>query len=139
MLICLDGDTFGVSVANLGDLNQDGINDLAVGAPNDDGQAINAGTVHIFYLNRDGSVKPGGFEIFDDAFNPNSGDFAGTSIANLGDINGDGINDIAVGLTGFDSPSIRNTGAVFTIFMGKINDFFRIDNNSHPGLNLSEA
>ena len=63
-----------------------------------------------------------------------SADFAGTSIANLGDINGDGINDIAVGVSGAAS----STGAAFTIFMGKINDFFRIDNNS-PGLNLSRG
>ena len=63
-----NGDAFGLSVANLGDLDQDGINDLAVGAINDDGQANDAGTVHIFYLNRDGSVKLGSFEIFDNAF-----------------------------------------------------------------------
>ena len=60
----------------------------------------------------------------------------------MGDLNGDGINDIAVGVTGADSPPIVNTGAVFTIFMGRArdqittNDFFRID-NKHPGLNLS--
>ena len=127
----VNGDAFGISVANLGDLDQDGINDLAVGAINDDGpanDANNAGTVHIFYLNRDGSVKPGGFEIFDDVFI--AGDAAGRSIANLGDLNGDGINDIAVGAPGNEG------GAVFTIFMGKINDFFRIDTNSHPDLNL---
>ena len=74
-------------------------------------------------LNRDGSVK-GGFEIFDDAFI--AGDAAGRSIANLGDLNGDGINDIAVGAIGADSDSdpspINDTGAVFTIFMGKTRD-----------------
>ena len=135
----VNGDVFGISVANLGDLNQDGINDLAVGAIGDDGlvnDANDAGTVHIFYLNRDGSVKPGGFKIFDDAFK--AGDAAGRSIANLGDLNGDGINDIAVGAISADTPGTNdNTGAVFTIFMGKINDFFRIDNTSHPDLDLS--
>ena len=130
-------DQFGISVANIGDLNQDGINDLAVGATGDDGAADNTGTVHIFYLNRDGSVKPGGFEIFDDAFNLNSDDRAGKSIANLGDLNGDGINDIAVGATGADSSPTDNTGAVFIIFMGKINDFFKINTNSHADLNLA--
>ena len=97
---------FGLSVANIGDLNGDGINDLAVGAIGDDGQANDAndaGTVHIFYLNRDGSVKLGGFKIFDDAFK--AGDAAGRSIANLGDLNGDGINDIVVGATKADSDS----------------------------------
>ena len=139
-------DQFGVSVANIGDLNQDGINDLAVGAVNDDGpanDANNAGAVHIFYLDREGSVKSGGFEIFDDAFI--AGDAVGRSIANLGDLNGDGINDIAVGAIKADSDSdpspINDTGAVFTIFMGRTrdeittNDFFRIDANSHSALN----
>ena len=131
-----NGDAFGLSVANLGDLDQDGINDLAVGAINDDGQANDAGTVHIFYLNRDGSVKLGSFEIFDNAFK--AGDAAGRSIANLGDINGDGINDIAVGASGNEG------GSVFTIFMGRTrdqittNDFFRIDTDS-LGLNLSDG
>ena len=136
-----NGDSFGISVANIGDLNGDGINDLAVGAIGDDEHANDAGAVHIFHLGRDGSVKLGGFKIFDDAFN--AGDAAGRSITNLGDINGDGINDIAVGAVGADSPSIdNNTGAVFTIFMGKTrdqittNDFFRIDSNSHANLNL---
>ena len=135
-------DQFGISVANLGDLNQDGINDLAVGAIGDDAQAdaqltSDTGTVHIFYLNRDGSVKSGSFEIFDNAFN--AGDSAGASIANLGDLNGDGINDIAVGALGNEG------GAVFTIFMGiagdqiTTNDFFRIDTNSYPDLNLEIA
>ena len=138
----VNGDLFGISVANLGDLNQDGINDLAVGATNDNGQANNAGTVHIFYLNRDGSVKLGGFEIFDNVFKAE--DKVGRSIANLGDINGDGINDIVVGATEVDSPPTDNTGAVFTIFMGRTrdqittNDFFRIDTDS-LGLNLSDG
>ena len=136
-------DQFGISVANIGDLNQDGINDLAVGAIGDDGAADNAGTVHIFHLDRDGSVKPGGFEIFDSAFNPDPENDTGRSIANLGDLNGDGINDIAVGATGADSSLSNDAGAVFIIFMGRTKDqittnsFFRIDTNSHPDLNLS--
>ena len=139
-------DQFGISVANIGDLNQDGINDLAVGATgDDDGAADNAGTVHIFYLDRDGSVKPGGFEVFDNAFNPDPENDTGRSITNLGDLNGDGINDIAVGATGADSSLINDAGAVFIIFMGRTKDqittnsFFRIDTNSHPDLNLSDG
>ena len=42
-------------------------------------------------------------------------DFTGRSIANLGDINGDGINDIAVGAPGNTNNS--KEGSVFTILM----------------------
>ena len=134
----LSGDAFGISVANLGDLDQDGINDLAVGASDDDGVADNAGTVHIFHLNKDGSVKPDSFEIFDSTFDLGSGNNAGRSIANLGDLNGDGINDIVVG-------SPRRYDTAFTIFMRRAgdnpittNDFFRINTTSHADLDLAD-
>ena len=133
----LSGDAFGISVANLGDLDQDGINDLAVGASDDDGVADNAGTVHIFHLNKDGSVKPDSFEIFDSTFDLGSGNNAGRSIANLGDLNRDGINDIVVGSPG------DNTA--FTIFMRRAGDnpittngFFRINTTSHADLDLAD-
>ena len=40
------GSRFGSSVANLGDLNHDGHDDIAVGAPGQDG---GAGAVHIYF------------------------------------------------------------------------------------------
>ena len=59
-----DNDRFGWSVANIGDLDGDGVNDLAVGARNDDMDengdpdgAINRGAVHIMFMNTNGSVK----------------------------------------------------------------------------------
>ena len=41
-----NSDNFGGSVANIGDLDGDGVNDLAVGAVAD----ANSGTVHILYM-----------------------------------------------------------------------------------------
>jgi len=52
-----DLDRFGYSVANIGDLDNDGVNDLAVGAHLDDNGGSNRGAVHIMFMNTDGSVK----------------------------------------------------------------------------------
>ena len=140
-------DAFGSSIAKLGDINGDGINDIAVGAIGDDLANPTGGAVHVLLLNRDGSIKSDSFEIVDtdddNIFNPGDEDFTGRSIANLGDINGDGINDIAVGAPG--RPGRTKEGAVFTILMRRAmdnqittNGFFRIDTNSHSDLNLSD-
>ena len=107
-------DAFGSSIAKLGDINGDGINDIAVGAIGDDTVNTNGGSVHVLLLNRDGSIKSDSFEIVDtndnNIFNPDDQDFTGRSIANLGDINGDGINDIAVGAPGNTGRKQRRGG-----------------------------
>jgi len=95
-----DGDWFGHAVADLGDLDGDGINDLAVGAPLDDDGGTNRGAVWILFLNADGTVRDeqkisdteGGFMgVLDDD------DHFGREVALIADINADGINDLAVG------------------------------------------
>ncbi len=51
-----NGYWFGGSVANIGDLDGDGVNDLAVGANLDSGAGSKEGAVHIMFMNTDGSV-----------------------------------------------------------------------------------
>ena len=115
-----DGDIFGTSVANLGDLDGDGVTDLAVGAMNDDDGALDSGAVYVLFLNTDGTVKShqkisegmGGFAGI-------SGfDRFGTSVAGTGDINGDGNVDLAVGAA-FDDDGqlIGDRGAVYLLFL----------------------
>ena len=53
----VNNDYFGTSIANIGDLNGDGINDVAVGAYSDDTGGSNRGAVHILFMNVDGTVK----------------------------------------------------------------------------------
>jgi hypothetical protein len=94
-------DWFGTSVANLGDVDDDGVIDLAVGAIQDtDGGGNARGAVWILFLNTDGSVKShqkisdteGNFTgILDD------NDSFGMSVAGLGDLDDDGVEDLAVG------------------------------------------
>ena len=52
-----DDDEFGFSMGALGDLDGDGVTDLAVGAPWDDDGGTDRGAVWILFLNADGTVK----------------------------------------------------------------------------------
>ena len=45
-----DGDKFGLAITSLGDLDSDGVPDLAVGAPNDDDGDTNVGAVWILFF-----------------------------------------------------------------------------------------
>jgi hypothetical protein len=110
---------FGYAVAGLGDLNADGIPDLAVGTPGDNDGGNSRGAVWILFMNNDGTVKAqqkisataGGFGgILDDA------DLFGSAIANLGDLDGDGVIDLAVGATQ-DSDAGVARGAIWILFM----------------------
>ncbi|MBI2039155.1 MAG: FG-GAP repeat protein [Candidatus Niyogibacteria bacterium] len=52
------GDKFGRSVAAIGDLDGDGITDLAVGADADEASGTDGdGALHILFMNPDGTVK----------------------------------------------------------------------------------
>ena len=52
-----DQDRFGSSVANIGDLDGDGVNDLLVGNIGNDNGGPNRGAAHILFMNTDGTVK----------------------------------------------------------------------------------
>jgi len=49
-------DRFGRSVASLGDLDSDGITDLAIGAMFDDTAGTNKGTIYVCFMQADGSI-----------------------------------------------------------------------------------
>ena len=100
-----DADQFGGAVCSLGDLNGDGVPDLAVGAPGDgivgDGSG---GAVHVLFMNSNGTVDSsqkiangigGGPTLADH-------DLFGSSICTLGDLDADGVTDLAVGIWGDD-------------------------------------
>jgi hypothetical protein len=92
-----DGDRFGSALENLGDINGDGIVDIAVQALYDDDGAVDAGAIYVLFMNNDGTVKQtqkisslsGGFN-----GTIGSGDLFGCSMASLGDIDGNGTNDL---------------------------------------------
>ncbi len=134
------GDQFGVSIANIGDLNGDGISDIAVGAHNDDAGGADRGAIHVMFMNRNGSVS-NTIEINDNTTNGpalSDGDRFGFSIANIGDLNGDGVDDIAVGANadGVDR------GVIHVMFMnrnGSVSNTIEINNNTLNGPVLSDG
>lgn len=56
------GDQFGTSIANAGDANNDGLNDLLAGAPYNDANGSNSGRAYLFYANTPATPpsSPGG-------------------------------------------------------------------------------
>ena len=94
-----DNDLFGISVANIGDLDGDGVNDIAVGENGMCGciGGGRSGAVYIMFMNTDGSIDST-VEINDSTANgPSTTRGFGYGMTNIGDLDGDGVNDIAVG------------------------------------------
>ncbi|CAG7826327.1 unnamed protein product [Allacma fusca] len=85
------GGWFGSSIAKLGDLNQDGYNDFAVGAPNDE----DGGSVHIFYGSQN-LLDLKKIVIKAKYYNPSFSSF-GFSISRGVDIDGNGTPDFSIG------------------------------------------
>ena len=92
------GDEFGTSVSSAGDVNGDGFTDVIVGAYLNDGGGANAGRAYIYY---GGSVMNNTADILLTGETVSS--WFGTSVANAGDVNGDGFGDVIVGARGFNS------------------------------------
>jgi len=106
-------DAFGSAVTALGDVNDDGTPDLAVGAPSDDDGDTDAGSVWILFLAPDGTVSA------EQKISKLAGGLAshsdlrfGSALAPLGDLNGDGTPDLAVGAQGGTAG-----GALFVLFL----------------------
>ncbi len=88
------------------DLNGDGYSDLIVGEPNyNDGTTLNVGRVLIFYFDTEFAVFPSAPDVI--LRGTQAGARFGTSTA-VGDFNGDGIYDLAVGIPGRNSVVVYN-------------------------------
>jgi len=102
--------------AEIGDLDGDGANELAVGLPDDDAGGLDSGAVRILFLGPDGAVRSsqrisaveGGF-----TGALGSGVAFGSALADVGDLDGDGLHELAVGAPG--APPGQD--AVFVLFL----------------------
>ncbi len=102
----------GWSVAGAGDVNGDGIRDVIIGAPGEEGELMNAGRAYVVFglpapVNLDLGALPvsAGFRI-DGVV---AGNFTGSSVAGAGDVNGDGRDDVIVS-------AMRNLHRAYVVF-----------------------
>ena len=91
-------DQFGWSVAGVGDVDGDGMTDLAVGAPMEDGNGSDAGAAHVF----SGGSGAALWGVSGDG----AGDHLGWSVAAAGDVDGDLSPDLVVGAPHADSAAV---------------------------------
>ena len=131
-------DSFGSSVACIGDLDGDGIPEVAVGAPvDDDGAFSDSGAVYVLFLNANGTVRA------EQKISATEGGFTGSlvgfsnlglSACALGDVDLDGVPDLAVGAP--QTRSTVNTGKVYVLLLntdGTVKTTVTLD-EQHPDL-----
>lgn len=143
------GDAFGASVTSIGDIDGDGFDDFAIGAPlsNKNGVALPCGGPTVA-----GTAKGAAYIVFG-GFPPNTspraitvaidaglafkleGEFfcdrAGAAISGAGDVDGDGVDDLIIGAPGGGQPGpvfdvlpaySQNTGAAYVVLGGERSD-----------------
>ncbi len=106
------GAELGMSIAFLGDVNGDGHDDVAVGAPGHDGAEADMGRVLVFH----GTATGLGSSPSWTATGPMAAASFGSAVAAAGDVNGDGYGDLIVGAEHYNNDATRE-GAAF-VFHG---------------------
>jgi len=138
------GDEFGWAASSAGDVDNDGVPDIVVGAPFDDQNALNAGSVWVYSGKTGKQLHAFHGKAAHDSF--------GISACGAGDVDKDGHDDIIIGAHADDTHG-TNAGAAF-VYSGKTGlrlhawfgdsaqDFFGhsiasagdIDNDGYPDL-----
>ena len=117
-----DGDRKGFSIAGAGDIDGDGLDDIALGAPGNSvcdrcaayvvfGRTALPPSIDVFRLPLD-SNGADAFVFKTLAFD----DYGGTSVSRIGDLNGDGFEDFAVGAPSGDPDGLSNAGEAYVVF-----------------------
>jgi len=116
---------YGFTAVTAGDVNGDGFSDLIIGSPWFDTGLEDVGRVRVHYGSADGL----GAVVWEED-GPSATALFGYSIACVGDVNGDGYDDVLVGAGNADIGSQSNDGAAFLYFgsasgLSSSHDWFR--------------
>jgi hypothetical protein len=113
-----NGDGSRTTVAELGDVNGDHLDDYAIGMPHADANGADSGIVYVF-LGHAGAASPTATPLNLAAasfrISGHGGELLGYAIAG-GDLNGDGRADIAIGAPMAGAPAKSNGGAVYIVY-----------------------
>jgi hypothetical protein len=107
-----NGDQVGYAVGSAGDVNGDGYGDVMIGAPRDRLTTDREGVVSLFCGEKQGLPAEANWQ----AASGQRGSLFGAAVAGVGDVNGDGYDDVLIGAPAF-SDGINAKGAVF-LFCG---------------------
>lgn len=107
------GSWFGYAVAAAGDVNDDGYGDIIIGSPYDGDGVVTGGKAYVYYGSSTGlGITP--WVVSSDQAGSELG--IGTGVSGVGDVNGDGIDDVLVGAQSYDSGE-TDEGKVF-LYLG---------------------
>jgi len=140
-LSAIPGGSFGSAAEGLGDYNNDGFRDLAVGASTASVSGVNAGLVYLLSLSNTGSVQ--GYSVIGNGSGGFGGSFPqnsefGTAIESIGDLDHDGVADLAVGVPHNGMAS----GEVYLLFLsanGTVKSSTVIDNTTLGGVVATDS
>jgi hypothetical protein len=109
----IQANQFGRMVSGIGDVNGDTYDDIMIGSHLYDGAITDQGAVFVYYGSTSGLGSPGTPSNADwSATGGQASGYFGYAGDGMGDLNGDGYDDLAVGAYAYDNPEV-NEGKVF--------------------------
>ncbi len=124
------GAEFGWAATGGGDLNGDGYADFAVGARLFSNSSTETGAVEVYFGTSSIEEQRRATLIFR---NSTTVDEFGASLSGRGDVNGDGIDDLAIGAPGRPAPDALGSGQAY-VFLGTTDLFPQAPSRGYPSL-----
>jgi hypothetical protein len=108
-------DAAGTALAWAGDFDGDGLDDAIIGAPTADPGGAEAGCAYLFFSVPGGATAVSGADTL--LLGTAVADRAGAAVAGVGDVDGDGLADVLVGVPGQDGAA-SDAGAAYLVLGG---------------------